>query len=121
MLIPPKMLLVLLTAMLVATFIVLVIYSRKLSCPVGNSKQLYTAAGVGTGLVGLTSATLSWVVCCATPSWVVGLAMLGLSSTVALWLEPFGTVLSVLGVALVLWIIHKQLKNLADNIVENVS
>ncbi|MEJ2181877.1 MAG: hypothetical protein P8Y28_16030 [Gammaproteobacteria bacterium] len=121
MLIPPKMLLVLFAALLISTFVVLVTYSRKHSCSIKNNKKLYTMAGVGTGLVGLTSATLSWVVCCAAPSWVVGLAMLGLSSTIALWLEPFGKLLSVVGIALVIGIIFVQLKNIRNNTLEHMA
>ncbi|HEY5601930.1 MAG TPA: hypothetical protein VIM41_02370 [Gammaproteobacteria bacterium] len=113
MLIPPKMFIVFVMAALVATFVVLSIYSRKHACPIGNRRQLYAAAGVGSGLVGMGSATLTWVVCCSTPSWVVGLAMLGLSSSLALWLEPFGKIINLLGVALVLSIIFLQLKSIA--------
>lgn len=115
MLIPPKMLMVLIMAALMATFLVLRNYSRKLACPVKNPGRLDAAAGVGSGLVGLSSATLTWVVCCATPSWIVGLAMLGLSSSIALWLEPFGKLLSVAGIALVFWIIVLQLKNISHD------
>jgi hypothetical protein len=61
----------------------------------------------------MTSATLTWVVCCATPSWIVGLAMLGMSSSLALWLEPFGKIINVLGLILVVWIILLQLKSIA--------
>lgn len=113
MLIPPKMLLVVIMSALVATFVALSIYSRKQACPVRNRGRLYAIAGVGSGLVGLSSATLTWVVCCATPSWVVGLAMLGMSSSLALWLEPFGKVINVLGLILVLTIIFLQLKTIA--------
>ncbi|MCI0507531.1 MAG: hypothetical protein L0Z73_15665 [Gammaproteobacteria bacterium] len=114
MLIPPKMFIVVVMAALVATFVVLSVYSRKQACPIGNRRRLYAAAGVGSGLVGMGSATLTWVVCCATPSWVVGLAMLGMSSSLALWLEPFGKIINLLGVALVLWIISLQLKSIAS-------
>ncbi|WP_455211805.1 hypothetical protein [Kaarinaea lacus] len=113
MLIPPKMLLVVIMSALVATFVALSMYSRKQACPVRNRGRLYAIAGVGSGLVGLSSATLTWVVCCATPSWVVGLAMLGMSSSLALWLEPFGKVINVLGLILVLTIIFMQLKTIA--------
>ena len=36
-------------------------------------------------------------VCCATPSWVVGLAMLGLGVSTSLALETMGPILSGLG------------------------
>ena len=115
MLIPPKMLVVAAMSVLVATFITLRVYSRKQSCPLKNQGRLYAAAGIGSGLVGIGSATLTWVVCCATPSWVVGLAMLGLSSSLALTLEPFGKIINVLGMALILWIIFLQLKSIDTN------
>jgi hypothetical protein len=113
MLIPPKMLLLVIMAALVATFIVLSVYSRKNACPIKNRGKLYALAGIGSGFVGMTSATLTWVVCCATPSWIVGLAMLGMSSSLALWMEPFGLVLKVLGLGLVFFIIVLQLKSIA--------
>lgn len=114
MLIPPKMLIVAILGALVASMVALLLYSRDNSCPVGDRKKMYTLAGVGTGLIGLTSATLSWVVCCATPSWIVALAMLGMSSTLALWLEPFGKIMSVAGLLLMVWVISQQLKRIAD-------
>ena len=66
--------------------------------------QIRDASAVGGGafLVGFTSATLSWVVCCASSTWVVSLAMLGLSASTALWLEPAGLILSMTGFALLI-------------------
>jgi hypothetical protein len=52
--------------------------------------------------VALTSITMSWVVCCATPTWVVGLAIMGLGVSTSLWLEPLGTWLSYAGFAALL-------------------
>jgi len=112
MLIPPKMILVLLMGLLLGIFYVLMSYSRKLACPVKTDKRLYAAAGLGSVFISLTSATLTWVVCCATPSWVVALAMLGMSASLALWLEPLGNFLSVGGFGLMLWIIFFQLKKI---------
>jgi hypothetical protein len=109
------MLIVIIMSALVATLIVLSSYSRNKSCPIRNRRKLYAVAGVGSGLVGISSATLTWVVCCATPSWVVGLAMLGMSTSLALWLEPFGKIINVLGLVLIVSIIFLQLKSIADN------
>ena len=53
-----------------------------------GDRRALIGAGGGAALVGVSSATLSWVVCCATPTWVVSLAMLGMSASLALWLEP---------------------------------
>lgn len=60
------------------------------------------SAGLVTGsvLVAMTNATMSWVVCCATPSWVVGLAMLGLSVSASLAIESMGKIFSIGGFAL---------------------
>lgn len=112
MLIPPKVLLVFLTGVLVATVAVLAATGREAACP-ASSMPAYATAGMGTALVGLTSATLTWVVCCATPSWVVSLAMLGMSVSLALWLEPAGMILTPLGLMLIVGIIVKQLRDIA--------
>ena len=55
------------------------------------------AATGGATLVGFSSAPLSWVVCCATPTWVVSLAMMGMSASLALWLEPLGDFITIAG------------------------
>jgi hypothetical protein len=41
--------------------------------------------------------------------------MLGLSSSLALTLEPFGKIINSLGIALVFWIIFLQLKSINAN------
>ena len=71
--------------------------SRKDSCDIGAATTLRATTGFGAILVAMTNATMSWVVCCATPSWVVGLAMLGLGVSTSLALETMGPVLSGLG------------------------
>ncbi len=60
------------------------------------------AGGIGGSFVALSSITMSWVVCCATPTWVVGLAMMGLGASTALYLEPMGPVVSGLGFILLI-------------------
>ena len=114
MLIPPKMLLVFLMGAMVSTFVVLGLYSRQKSCVIKNRGQLYAVAGGGSGLVGITSATLTWVACCSTPSWIVGLTMLGVSSSLALWIEPFGKIINLAGLASLLWIISLQLRSISN-------
>jgi len=113
MLIPPKILLVLLMGNLLGIFTVLTLYKQSQACAVKNNKSLYAAAGTGTLFISLTSATLTWVVCCATPSWVVALAMLGMSASLALWLEPLGKLLTIGGLAIMIWIIVSQLRSIA--------
>ncbi len=112
MLIPPKMLLVLLLGMLLGVFSILVTSKRK-ACARGVDKKMVAAAGVGSSLVCLTSATLTWVVCCATPSWVVALAMLGMNASLALFLEPLGQVMMLLGLGIMFAIIIVQLRQMA--------
>ncbi len=88
-LMPAKMLIVLLVGFLIALNIAL-LQKQSRSCSKGAYRSALATTGVGGLLVGLTNATMTWVVCCATPSWVVGLAMLGLGVSTSLWLEPLG-------------------------------
>ena len=115
-LIPPKMLLVLLMAMLVATFSILKMHTQRTACffnkRVDSSIKFNTAAGLGTMLVSLTNVTLSWVVCCATPNWSVALTMLGLSSSLSLWLTPIGKYLTITGLGLLVIAITYQARYL---------
>lgn len=60
------------------------------------------AVGAGTLLAGLANITMTWVVCCAAPTWVVGLAILGLGISTSLSLIPLGPWLQVAGFALLL-------------------
>jgi hypothetical protein len=63
---------------------------------------------VGALCTGLTSATVFSVACCAVPSWAGSLTILGVETSLAFALEPFGPTVSLLGmVALVvsaLWL-----------------
>ena len=115
MLIPPKMILVFVMGALLGVFTVLVLYGRKGACKVQTDKRLFAAAGMSSVFISLTSATLTWVVCCATPSWVVALAMLGMSSSLALWLEPLGNVLTLSAIGIMLGTIYYQLRNLSKS------
>ncbi len=65
-------------------------------------------AGVGATAASISLMSLSWVVCCATPSWVVGLSILGLGVSTALWLAPIGIWLNMLGfatLAVMIWLL----------------
>lgn len=93
---PPKMLQVLLFSALVAMNILLLLRTRK-SCPAGAMQSASVATGLGTFLAGLTNVTMTWVVCCATPSWIVGLTMLGLGVSTSAMLEPYGIWVSLAG------------------------
>ena len=114
MLIPLKMIPIVLIGFLLGVFAALTSYSKSLYCQL-PAKRSFTLAGIGSGLVGLTSVTLTWVVCCATPSWVVALAMLGMSASLALWIEPIGKLLTFSGMLLMLWVVMQQARRLRDS------
>jgi hypothetical protein len=115
MLIPPKMLLVFLMGLLLGVFTATILYAKKQNCQIRADKRLVATAGVSSTFISLTSATLTWVVCCATPSWTVALAMLGMSGSLALWLEPLGNVLTVTALLLMLVVIYFQLKHIMQS------
>lgn len=74
--------------------------SRSDACETKAAKRgIVAGTGIGGLLFAMTNATMSWVVCCATPSWVVGLAMLGLGVSTSLALETMGPLLSGVGIA----------------------
>ena len=85
----------LLTAAVTANLLLL--RGRNRVCSVDAVRSASMAAGLGTTLVSLASITMSWVVCCSTPTWVVGLAMMGLGVSTSLWLEPIGIWVNILG------------------------
>lgn len=105
MILPPQFTTVTLLSLLLATFIVLSVAVQRAPCAGAarrspTSRLLAATALFGAALTGTTSATLFWVVCCATPTWVVALAMLGVSASLAFLIEPAGFVLAASGLAL---------------------
>lgn len=97
--IPWKTVVMLVLGALLAANVVLLLPSER-TCRVAAARGAGTASGVGAALVSVTSITMTWVVCCATPSWIVGLAMLGVSVSTAAWLEVFGPWLGGAGFAM---------------------
>ena len=59
-------------------------------------------------------ATVTWVVCCAGPTWVVVLAMLGLGSSLALTLQPLGWLMAPIGLALVGGAVYLEAQRAAE-------
>jgi hypothetical protein len=55
-------------------------------------------ASLGALCAGLTSTTIFSVACCAAPSWAAGLTVLGVQTSLAFALEPFGPIGSLLGI-----------------------
>ncbi len=80
----------------------LILLKRNSACDAVAGTVGMAGASVGSVLVCMTTAAMSWVVCCATPSWVVGLAMLGLSVSASLALEDLGPTLFFSGFAVLL-------------------
>jgi hypothetical protein len=97
-LLPSKLFVVLALAMLFATDLVLVRAARN-ACSLSTRVGTFTAAAGGTLLAGAATTTITWVVCCAAPSWVVGLAVLGLSTSAAFAIQPIGGWLVLIGLA----------------------
>ena len=98
-LIPGKAVIVLGIAPLVATNLVLLRAAWK-TCGVFAWLSSAAATGVGALVGGAAVTTITWVVCCAAPTWVVGLAVMGVGVTTALALQPFGGLLLLLGLSM---------------------
>ena len=107
----PNLLRVSLVAGLLACFALLVAASRRAGCP--TSRRSAVAASGGAGVLALCSASLTWVVCCATPSWIVALSILGVGLSVADAVEPFEHALLALGLAATFAAIALQARALA--------
>jgi hypothetical protein len=45
---------------------------------------------------------MTWVACCASPSWVVGLSLIGVSTSTAYALLPYGNLLLAAGFSVLL-------------------
>jgi hypothetical protein len=96
-LLPPRMLVIFLLGLLVVSVWVLASEAER-ACPGRFHRgSALAAAGAGTVFIGFTNVTATWVLCCATPSWIVGLSMLGLSVSTANWIEPLGFWLTLAG------------------------
>lgn len=94
--IPAKLAVVLAIGALVATNILLLKQLPR-ACARTVPCSGAAATGLGAALVGFTSVTLTWVVCCAAPSWAVGLAMLGVSVSTAFGVQPYGPGITLAG------------------------
>jgi hypothetical protein len=97
-LIPGKAVIALAIAALVATNLVLLWAAWK-SCGIFARLGSSVATGAGALVAGAAATTITWVVCCAAPTWVVGLAVMGVGVATALALQPFGGWLLLLGLS----------------------
>lgn len=91
---PFKTLAVMTLGTMLALLFILVRHSAVCSAA---KKSIALAGGLGAVLMSISLMSLSWVVCCATPTWIVGLAILGLGVSTSLWLEPAGIWLNMGG------------------------
>lgn len=93
---PWKVLTVAAFSALFMSYLLVMKYQTQVCRPaVSMASKLST--GVGSLFFAMTSLTMSWVVCCATPTWIVGLAIMGLGVSTSLAIEPIGIWLNVMG------------------------
>jgi hypothetical protein len=101
---PHKILLVSLTGGLIGLNVGLML--DRLEAVGTAAQQCVRASGsgvltsVGALCTGLTNATLFSIACCSTPSWVGSLSILGVETSSAFALEPYGPAGSVVGMAM---------------------
>ncbi len=101
---PHKILLVSLTGALVGLNLSLLLDRMEVAGTV--AQQCVRAGGsgmltsVGALFTGLTNATLSSIACCSTPSWVGSIAILGVETSSAFAVEPYGPAGSAVGIAM---------------------
>jgi hypothetical protein len=109
--IPPKLLVVLALGSLVATNMVL-LRRFPASCAHAARYSCLAATGIGATLVGFTGITMMWVVCCAAPTWAVGLALLGVGVSTAFAVQPFGVSIALAGFLVLLgatWLLARAI------------
>lgn len=99
--IPSHLALILLVAALVATSLLLLHRSRSL-CPLPERGAEAAATGVGALFVATANITMTWVSCCSTPTWVAGLSLIGIETSSAYALLPYGGDLTMSGFAILL-------------------
>ena len=103
-LVPHKIALVSLTGALIGLNVGLML--DRLEAAGTAAQQCLCAGGsgiltsVGALFTGLTNATLFSIACCATPSWVGSFAILGVETSSAFALEPYGPLGSAIGLAM---------------------
>lgn len=96
----PAKLVIIAAASALVSINVLLWRPARASCSLLEKQAVTGAAGLGALMLGLANVSLSWVVCCAAPNWVVGLTLLGLDSGLSFALEPFGLWAALAGIIL---------------------
>ncbi|MFT7372328.1 MAG: hypothetical protein ACI9T9_001010 [Oleiphilaceae bacterium] len=111
---PWKVLSVLVFSALFVTYII-VKRNRRQVCSNAVNYSSKITSGLAGLFFGFTSLTMSWVVCCATPTWVVGLAMLGLGVSTSLSIEPVGFWFNAFGFILMVVALYMVSNNELDD------
>jgi hypothetical protein len=107
---PWKMLTVMAFLALLVSYMLVLKY-RVTQCRATVNYAAKVSSGVGGLCFALTSLTMSWVVCCATPTWIVGLAIMGLGVSTSLAIEPVGVWLNLLGFLLMMVALYMSLQD----------
>ncbi|MEJ2508734.1 MAG: hypothetical protein P8009_04490 [Gammaproteobacteria bacterium] len=108
----PNLIQVMAVSALGATFAVLMRESRRLACRANHADK--AALGIGAGIMAMCSASLTWVVCCASPSWYVALTIMGVSLSVAQAIGAYYTPMILLGMGLFIVAIVLQARRIAS-------
>ena len=96
---PAKAAVVLLVSLLLATVVTL-LHAVRRTCPLSFRICASVGAAGGTFIAALATMTSTWVAHCATPTWIIGLAVLGVDVATAFALQPFGGWLTLFGILL---------------------
>jgi len=107
----PNLVQVMAVSALGSTFAVLMRESRRLACPANHADK--AALGVGAGIMAMCSASLTWVVCCASPSWYVALTIMGVSLSLAQAIGAYYTPMITVGMGLFVVAIVLQARRIA--------
>ena len=119
-LMPAKLAVVLAVAILIATDIVLLRATAR-SCSPPSRLGGSVVAAAGALLAGTATTSITWVVCCAAPTWVVGFAVMGLGASTALALQPIGGWLLSLGLFALAALAILLARALADRVAQPAS
>ena len=102
--IPAKAGVLLVVALLLATIAVLLLALRRTcALPLRLAASFGTLGGAAMAAMALM--TITWVVYCAAPTWIVGMAVLGVSVATAFALQPIGGWLTALGIGMLCMIV----------------
>jgi hypothetical protein len=99
--IPPHVAVTLALAALVATGFLLLQRARQ-SCPLPERGAGAATTGLGALCVGTANITMTFISCCAAPTWVAGLSLMGFESSSVFVLLPYGGAISGAGFAVLL-------------------